>query len=134
MNLSFVRLPQPYSGILWEICVEQDVAKAVIKCGAVPALLHVCSRNLAAAGSKSEFPHLTIPSDAGFPIRLLSRMTLAIYMIGLSTCVQSQRKLRRKMARRKRVATLLPLPTWQMLLFVMPREHCTTSRSWTRQR
>ena len=42
------------SGILWEVCAEMEVAEAVIKCSAVPALLHVCSKNLAAAVTKSE--------------------------------------------------------------------------------
>ena len=49
------RLQAAYiSGILWEVCAEMEVAEAVIKCGAVPALLHVCSKNLAAAVTKSE--------------------------------------------------------------------------------
>jgi len=40
------------AGILWEICAEQDVARQVLECGAVPALLHVCSTFLAAAAAK----------------------------------------------------------------------------------
>lgn len=43
------------SGILWEICADAEVARHVFSFGAVPALLHVCSRFLAAAGSKSEY-------------------------------------------------------------------------------
>ncbi len=41
-------------GMLWEICSEQSIAKAAIDCGAVPALLHICSKNVAAAVVKSE--------------------------------------------------------------------------------
>lgn len=36
-------------GILWEICSDASVALQVLKCGAVPALLHVLSKNLAGA-------------------------------------------------------------------------------------
>jgi len=43
------------SGILWEICADKETARAVFRCGAVPALLHVCSRHLAAAVVKSEW-------------------------------------------------------------------------------
>jgi hypothetical protein len=48
--------------MLWEVCSEQEVAKAVIKCGAVPPLLHICSRNLSAAIVKSEVISAVISS------------------------------------------------------------------------
>eukprot|EP00955_Chlamydomonas_euryale_P055677 356183-Chlamydomonas_euryale.AAC.1 len=38
------------TGILWEVCSDETVARAAVGCGAVPVLLHVASRFVAAAG------------------------------------------------------------------------------------
>lgn len=35
------------TGILWEASAESAVAEAAVAAGAVPALLHVCSKHLA---------------------------------------------------------------------------------------
>ena len=41
------------SGTLWEICSDATVAGHVLKCGAVPRLLHVLSKNISGALPKS---------------------------------------------------------------------------------
>lgn len=43
-------------GVLWEVTAEHEVASTIMQAGAIPALLHVISKNLGGVKSgKSEF-------------------------------------------------------------------------------